>query len=89
MRDEDLRPGSLSPEEYDPQPIEEKRGEQTITHKVNVIEVGKPSQWKRVTKPYCTDEHYLERDLTEDEFEAYKCSKCPYKTLKQRIEPIE
>lgn len=71
---------ALKDAEYQPEPVVDENG---TKHEPNVIEVGDPSTWKPVTKPYC-ERHNLVPDLSEQEFEALKCTNCPYHCLVKR-----
>ena len=75
---------SLSDKEYQPEPIKDENG--TI-HEPEVFTIGSPETWQRVSPEYCKV-HNLVPDPSEREFEAVKCTNCPYASLLKRKEPV-
>lgn len=74
---------ALSDKEYNPEPVIDENG---TKHEPDVITIGDPSTWKRVSGEYCQT-HNLVPDPTERDFEALKCTNCPYGTLVKRKDP--
>lgn len=73
---------ALTDKEYNPEPVVDETG---TKHEANVLEIGDPSTWKRVSKEYCQQgQHNLVPDPSEREFEAVKCTNCPYGALVKR-----
>lgn len=72
---------SLKDAEANPEPIEVAPG---VFREAEALVMGPPSSW-RVTQPICPKgSHNLVDDPSEKDFEAKKCTNCPYGVLVRR-----
>ena len=64
---------ALTDSEYQPQPAADGESKKAPPE---IIEIGDPKQWKRVSTPCKGGEHQIVVDSTERQFTSYKCVRC-------------